>query len=216
MVKGGVKTLGLGKSPWVNLIRENENNFNPCASTLAGAAAQAATDSRSSGVKRATITGDQNNALTAVFPTAQFDTSILDPNYNYAVCYLSGDHTVGSGPDPNYGFFDSGIRVTVSRVAQIQYNKQTSPNQNAGGAAYVAQLNGPDYTRVMTSTNAYPATDINPVATNRVAASAVKMDFEYNGNGASINDGQFIALVAIDLIAEGSETKVNEWNPCAT
>jgi hypothetical protein len=120
----------------------------------------------------------------------QFKTTDLDPTNqkNFAVCY-SEDGTT---------WRDSGIRVTISMVSALTYNLKTIAANQQGTV---------DYARLMTSTNVAPASDINPLATNRIPHAANIKLFSTDLKRASAAPLSF-AIV---------ETTLNkDFNPCAT
>lgn len=174
----------LGNDARLSLVSETENNYNPCSS------GSTAADNKHSGPQTAQ-TGTS---------TVHFNTQAMNVELNFAVCYSA----FGSST-----FHDSGIRVTVSRITRLEYNKQSSTGETqcAFGATancYISQRATEDYVRTMPSKNTAPASDSQPLATNRIPVNGGKLDFIYNGNlatnpaaiGQSLGNGQFIALVA--------------------
>lgn len=174
----------IGSDGRLSLVAETEGNYNPCNSGSASA------DNKHSGAQTAQAGSN----------TVHFNTQALNTELNFAVCYsASGSST----------FSDSGIRVTISRITRLEYNKQSSSGETqcAFGATancYISQRATEDYVRTMPSKNTAPASDVQPLATNRIAVNGAKLDFIYNGNlaanpaaiGQSLGNGQFIALVA--------------------
>jgi len=115
----------------------------------------------------------------------QFDTSNMQTSKNYAACYSEGGTTGDS-------WYDSGIRVTISAVTKLSYNELQQ--------GFVA---GGEYTRDMFSTNAAPASDTFPVATN-ILPSIQNARYTYSGGAVT----QYVSLVAVS-------TSLNSNNPCA-
>jgi hypothetical protein len=147
------------------------------------AAKASATDS--SGPKQATSGSKQ----------VVFDTSGLDTGKNFAICY-SESGTIASP------WFDSGIRVTISALTTITYNNDQPATQAKG-----------EYKRIMTSSNLAPASDLIPMATNRIP-QVTNTKLIYAGNtvanpaaiGASMPTNKFLSFIAASL---------NNNNPCA-
>jgi hypothetical protein len=155
--------LGAGK--YFSLVDEHLNDKRVYPNTLIedknpcahGSVAAAAKDSYHSGPVKAA----------AGTKKVQFDTRALNVEKNFALCYTEGDGTASAT------WVDSGIRTTISRVSGLQYNKAQ------GGT--VAEM----YTRTMTSQNAYPATDLLPLATN-IIPSKINAKYTYKGNTVAI------------------------------
>jgi hypothetical protein len=175
-------TLAAGS--YLSLVDETFNNYKPCNSGVDAAKAPSAV---SSGPKKP-ATGSSRQV--------EFDTTALSTEKNFAVCYSTDGTTTGT-------WHDSGVRLTVSRIAQLQYNKKTNPWHQHGTV---------DYSRFMGSTNLSPASDTNPIATNRIAVTtaATTLDLEYNANagGNSIGNNQFVSIVKTSLNTDK--------NPCAS
>jgi hypothetical protein len=157
-------TLGAGNK--LSIINDAHATNAPCASASSGL-----------------LSTGESTANKTVF----FDTSTLDSDLSYAVCYQESST-----------WYDSGIRVTVSRVLQLQYNKLSDTN---------AQKGHTNYARIMTSTNTYPASETNPISTNRIASKA-GLYLRYDVVSNSLVAGSRIALVATDLNSDN--------NPCMT
>jgi hypothetical protein len=120
--------------------------------------------------------------------TVVFDTTTLDSKKNYAVCY--GEDTTA--------LLDSGIRVTVSLLEKLTYNKKNTAGSQQGTV---------DYFREMDSRNYAPAeglSDIVPHALNRIPQAA---NMKFFSTDAS-TDPLWYALV--------DTTQNTDFNPCAT
>jgi hypothetical protein len=195
----------------LSLVEEGQNSFNPCNS----ADTEASSDTLHSGPQTAGSTSK----------TVQFDTSGLSTEYNFAVCYQrntcdsSGQLDTDATTMFACGWKDSGVRVSVSRVTKLTYNKQAlsvgGVQPCAPGAAdttgcYISQQTTVDYARDMTSINVAPASDSYPVATNTFPSFSGEIDLEYNGGsaGTSLADGEFFHLVKVSTNADS--------NPCAS
>ena len=166
-------SLGLGM--YLALVDESTGgNTGPCASSNVGGA---------SGVQ----SGPQQAATTT--KTAQFDTTNLDLDKNYAICY-SEDSTTWHG---------SAIRTSIARMTSLSYNQEQTGTTSGA-------LPG-EYTRVMASSNVYPASDLFPAATNVIPNVDGNLRFTYNVPATGgLAQNQYIALVAADR---------NSHNPCA-
>jgi hypothetical protein len=117
--------------------------------------------------------------------TVNLDTAALLSSKNYAVCY-SEDGTTWS---------DSSIRVTISMVTSIQYNKQSLSSNQQGTF---------DYVRDMAASNVAPATDTVPVATNVIPQKSNIDMHSVDDQTVELN----FAIVAVDANTDS--------NPCAS
>jgi hypothetical protein len=116
------------------------------------------------------------------------DTSGLDSTKNYAVCYS----------EDGASFEDSGIRVTVSLVEKLTYNKKSTSGSQQGTV---------DYFREMDSRNYEPSlglSDIVPHALNRIPQAA---NMKFLSTDTATQPLRF-ALVATDFN--------KDFNPCGT
>jgi hypothetical protein len=171
--------LGTGK--WISLVDDYQGGTgvrahkNPCVEGAYSASNYHSGPSQAAaGTKQVTI-----------------DTTALGTAANFAVCYS----------DNNVHWYDSAIRVTLSKVTSISFNLN-QPIAVTG-----------DYLRQMTSLNTYPATDMVPVGTNRLPRKAVT-PLTFFGNvapnpvavGNSIGKQTYFAFV---------DASANEKNPCA-
>jgi hypothetical protein len=125
--------------------------------------------------------------------TAQFDTTTLNHLKNYALCYTDSADTAAT-------WGDSGIPFSIARVSKLTYNEEQEGTTATGV-----------YLRDMPSTNAAPASDSFPLATNVVPQKAGSIYTYFanavaDGSGvASINDLESVAYVSATL---------NSNNPC--
>jgi len=116
------------------------------------------------------------------------DTSALDSTKNYAVCYS----------EDGASFEDSGIRVTVSMVSKLTYNKKSTADSQQGTM---------DYYREMDSRNYEPSLGLSDIvvhALNRIPQAA---SMKFYSTDTATNPLRF-ALVATDLN--------KDFNPCGT
>jgi len=183
-----VGTLPAGK--WISLVEETVNSNNPCASA---AQAAALADNAHSGPANAPV-GTNKHVL---------DTTQLNHNSQYAVCYSEGGTTSSI-------WYESGIRVTVSAMTAVQFNNEQQGTLTTG--QYIRTI---DSSNLCTMNSVYTCTDANPKAENRYLMQAT-VQFIYRGNivnngagasGTSIGTENYISVVAVDTNSDK--------NPCA-
>jgi len=105
----------LPASKYASLVDESKNGYFPCASAAIAAGTK-------SGYQTGVFQGGGGH-LTGVAEfdkTLPFDTSFLETNVTFAVCYTDGD---GSN---TAAWKDAGIRFTISRVSHIKYGPDSS------------------------------------------------------------------------------------------
>jgi hypothetical protein len=93
-------TGSLGGDKWVSLVDETFNANYPCANSTIAAAGY---DSLHSGAAQASSS------------VVAFDTKGMSTTQTFAACYTEGDGTSSAA------WFDSGIRLTVSKMTEIHY-----------------------------------------------------------------------------------------------
>jgi len=190
---------GSGKG-YLALVDETYNNYKPCTGATSPGSSPSSTHSGPSSATSASGTG---------YLSVDIDTDGLDTDLNFAVCFAE----TTSGP-----WTDSGVRTSVSRVTELEYNKQTSTGQASACAftipddtstdksnCYISQQGTVNYARQWPSTNKAPASDTFPLATNRIPVFNGLIDLQYNGD---LPDAQAFVIVKDSLNSDN--------NPCAS
>jgi hypothetical protein len=142
--------------------------------------------------QQASASGDatHSGAATAASGTrtVEFNTLEMSTEKNFAVCYKEPSSST---------WHDSGIRVTISRVQSLQYNRKATTGSQQGTV---------DYFRRMTSTNTAPATDTYPVATNTIPTQASIELYNSDLHGNPLETDAHFTLVEV--------TANSDKNPC--
>jgi hypothetical protein len=166
----------LGDTKHIAFVDETENTKQPCVASVASSASPAAQRSGSH--------------VSAGKIIKTFDTKVLSTLKTFAVCYSNDGGGAGNT------FADSGIRVSVTKIWNMQYAS------GATGPACSQPTQGPKNANCKLDTKPRDMTSV-PLATNMLPQAA-NMKLTYRGTLAT---AQYISLV---------DASLNSGNPCAS